>query len=255
MAVLVVLALVLAAAAPPPPSIEVAVSGDQEVRVILVGPPAETPAGAFRGTLTVNGSPTTVRVSGTATRDGPAWRLPLTLRYADVPTDWAQRYRPDGFAFRVAGTLAGAPRDWSGSRSWKDVSVESEGETLEEFLFLEGVELESMSLLSSEARADLRITNPFSFELRIAEASYALSANGREVGSGGTRGLILHPRQKNRLRLPIELDHGELLGAAGSALLSGGEVTARLRGKLVLRLKGGDVVVPLDLSGNLSDSE
>jgi hypothetical protein len=32
----------------------------------------------------------------------------------------------------------------------------------------------------------------------------------------------------------------------------GGEAAVRLKGKLVLRLKGGDVAVPLDLSGRLS---
>jgi len=50
------------------------------------------------------------------------------------------------------------------------------------------------------------------------------------------------------------VDHGELLSAAGGALVSGDDVAVRLTGRLVVRLKGGDLSVPLALSGNLSDA-
>jgi hypothetical protein len=65
--------------------------------------------------------------------------------------------------------------------------------------------------------------------------------------------MILHASQKNLLRLPIDVDHGALLGAAGGALVSGGDVPVQLKGRLVVRLKGGDVALPIALSGNLSD--
>jgi hypothetical protein len=52
--------------------------------------------------------------------------------------------------------------------------------------------------------------------------------------------------------LSIDLDHGRLLAAAGSALRSGGDVEGRLRGALVVRLPAGDFPVPLDLSGRFS---
>jgi LEA14-like dessication related protein len=64
--------------------------------------------------------------------------------------------------------------------------------------------------------------------------------------------MILRPGQETTLRLPIDLDHGQLLAAAGSALSSGGDVEGRLRGALVVRLAGGDIPVPLELSGRLS---
>jgi LEA14-like dessication related protein len=83
---------------------------------------------------------------------------------------------------------------------------------------------------------------------------YTLFADGREVGTGRTQGLILHPSQKNVLALPIDVDHGELLSAAGGALVSGGDVAVKLTGRLVVRLKGGDLSVPIALSGNLSDA-
>ena len=46
----------------------------------------------------------------------------------------------------------------------------------------------------------------------------------------------------------------KLISAAGKALLSGGKVAVRLTGRLVVRLKGGDLVVPLNLSGHLTDA-
>jgi LEA14-like dessication related protein len=96
------------------------------------------------------------------------------------------------------------------------------------------------------------VRNPFAFPLKVASATYRLFANGREVGSGETRGLLLHPKQDNALDFPAELDHSALLGAAGGALASGGEVDGRLNGVLVVRLPGGDLPVPLDLSGRFA---
>jgi hypothetical protein len=64
--------------------------------------------------------------------------------------------------------------------------------------------------------------------------------------------MLLHAGQSNALTLPIEIDHASLLSAAGKAVLAGGEIAARLHGRLVLRLKGGDLTVPLDLTGHLT---
>ena len=64
--------------------------------------------------------------------------------------------------------------------------------------------------------------------------------------------LIVSPRQESTLLLPIDVDHGQLIGAAGAGILSGGELPARLSGSLTVRLPRGDVSVPLDLSGRLS---
>jgi LEA14-like dessication related protein len=88
--------------------------------------------------------------------------------------------------------------------------------------------------------------------LKLASTRYRLLANGREVGSGATGEMILRPGQETKLNLPIDLDHGQLLAAAGSALGSGGNVEGRLRGALLVRLPGGDIPVPIDLSGRFS---
>ena len=174
-----------------------------------------------------------------------------SVRFADVPADWADRFRPDGFSYRLRQT-GGAPREWTGSRTWKDVVLEGSRDVSSQFGALDGVSLTDVSLLSSEAQARVSVLNPFAFPLKIASTEYVLYAEGHEVGNGQTQGMILHPGQKNVLALPIDVDHGALLSAAGGAVLSGGSVAVKLDGRLVLRLKGGDVAVPISLSGHLA---
>lgn len=248
-----VLLFALQAAAAPPLTFSVRIENEKEAVVTISGPAAPLPSGPFRGGVAVNGSPIELPVSGTLSQAAGVWRLPVRVRFADVPADWADRFRPEGFAYRLKGSVGAATKEWSGRDTWKHIETESGHDVLSEFLALAGVRLTQMSLLSSEAVADLEVRNPFTFDLKVAETAYTLSANGRVVGEGATRGLILHAGQKNVLMLPIEIDHAELLAAAGQALLAGGEVDVRLTGRLVLRLKGGDLVVPLDLSGHLTD--
>src|SRR5690348_18015790 len=52
----------------------------------------------------------------------------------------------------------------------------------------------------------LAIRNPFSFPLRIAETEYTIAAEGREVGSGGTRGMLLRSEEHtSELQSPVHL--------------------------------------------------
>jgi hypothetical protein len=64
--------------------------------------------------------------------------------------------------------------------------------------------------------------------------------------------MLLRARQESTLLLPVDVDHGQLLGAAGTGILGGGSLPARLSGTLTVRLPRGDVPVPLDLSGRLA---
>ncbi len=232
----------------------VRVEADDRVRVTISGPAAELAPGAFRGAIALNGSSAELPLSGNVTHAGGRFELPVTTRYADVPADWADRFAAQTFTYRLKGGTGGEPREWTGSGAWKNVEIEGDRDVLSHFLALEDVRLTDLSLLSSEAEARLAIRNPFAFDLKIAETQYTLSVEGRVIGEGGTRGMIVHAAQRNLLALPIELDHGELISAAGQALLAGGDVEVRLQGRLVIRLKGGDLVVPLNLAGRLTDA-
>jgi LEA14-like dessication related protein len=245
----------LAAPSAGPLKFSVEAAGEKEARATISGPAEDLPPGPFRGTLTLNGSSAELPVSGTVEHSGGRWKLPVVVKYAELPAAWTEGFRTDTFSYRLrgtAGTAGAAPREWTGTQSFHD--VEFEGGDSEKFLSLQNVRLTEMSLLSSEAVGDLAILNPLAFDVRIAEAQYVLFADGEQVGNGAARGMILHAGQKNVLPLPIEIDHASLLAAAGQALVAGGDVAVRLKGRLVLRLKGGDVVVPLDLSGHLTDA-
>lgn len=218
----------------------------------LVGPAAGARTGAFSGRLSVNGSPVEVAVSARAEASGDRLRLPVTLRYADVPADWANRFHPQTFDYRLSGrTAAGAPVEWAGRARWDDVGIEGEKETARRFLRLASVEVTDVGFTESSAQAVLTVRNPFAFPLTIASTRYRLTSGSRVVGTGQTRGKLLRPRQESTLLLPLDVDHGQLLGAAGSGILGGGSLPARLSGTLTVRLPRGDVPVPLDLSGRL----
>jgi len=246
-------ALVLAAMAAAPLGFTLRIQGEKELRATISGPEADLAEGEFRGTIALNDSAAELPIAGKVGHAGGRWRLPLVIRYADVPADWADRFRAESFTYRLKGGVGGgAPREWTGTRPWNEVEVEADKQSGADFLKLEDIRLTQMSLLSSEAEAQLAMRNPFAFPLRIAETEYTLSVNGQDVGEGATHGMVLHAAQNNVLTLPIEVDHGALLSAAGKALLAGGEIAARIHGRLVVRLKGGDLSIPLDLSGHLT---
>ncbi len=219
----------------------------------LVGPAQGSRGGSFSGLVSVNGSTAEIPISGRAEGSGGRLRLPVTLRYSDVPQDWANRFRPDTFDYRLSGRIAGGGSiEWAGTARWDEVGVEGERETARRFLRLETVEVTDISLFESQARAVVAVRNPFAFPLTIASTRYRLTSSGRVIGTGRTRGMTLRPRQESSLSLPIDVDHGELLGAAGQGIFSGGSLSARLSGTLAVRLPRGDVAIPLDLSGRLS---
>jgi len=218
----------------------------------LVGPAAGARGGPFAGRVSVNGSSVEIPISGRADPVGARLRIPVTLRYSDVPQDWANRFRPDAFDYRVSGRAGATPVEWTGTARWDDVGVDGERETVRRFVRLVTLEVTDVSLFSSDARAVVAVRNPFSFPLTVASSRYRLTVDGRLLGTGSTRGMILHPRQESTVLLPLEVEHGALIAAAGGAVLSGEAVPARLAGALTIRLPRGDVAVPIDLAGRLS---
>jgi len=221
--------------------------------VILSGAEAGAADGAFSGSVSLNGSPSEVPVTGLARVSGKRLEISLKIRYRDVPEDWIKRFRASDFDYRLRGRVAGGnPVEWSGSRRWGDVEVENREAGASSFVRLTSLQLTEFSLFASSARAEVTVRNPFAFPLKVASATFRLFAEGIEVGSGAAGEMILRPAQETTLKLPIDVDHGQLLAAAGSALRSGGDVEGRLRGALVIRLPSGDIPVPLDLEGRFS---
>jgi len=254
--VIAILLLLLRPATPAaaPMSITLQPTGGETFTAVLTGPaPAGAPHGDFGGTISVNDSPATMPASGRTELAQGRLKLHLILRWADVPSDWVDRFKPEGFGYRVRGRIGGREElDWSGSLRWNEVEVQGGRDIASHYLRLASLTMTRFSLVESEALATLRVRNPFSFPIKLAGAEYALAAGDRDVGRGQFKGTLLRASRESDLSLPVELDHGQLLAAAGGAIASGGEVQGRLVGKLVVRLPGGDIDVPLDLSSRLS---
>ncbi|MDQ5857169.1 MAG: hypothetical protein M3542_02675, partial [Acidobacteriota bacterium] len=96
----------LAAAISRPIEIDVRPGPAETFRATLVGPAQGARGGAFTGSLSVNGSSVEIPVSARAVTSGDRLRLPVTLRYADVPSDWANRFHPQTFDYRLSGKTA-----------------------------------------------------------------------------------------------------------------------------------------------------
>jgi LEA14-like dessication related protein len=214
-------------------------------------PAAQAPAsGAFRGTLAAYDSSVTVPVKGDVkpAAEGGGAVLSVVLPYASVPEDWAARFKLEGLQYRLRSD---AGREWTGSVPWSEIGVTGNEELAKQYVQLKDLEVTQISLFGSEARATLRVKNPFAFPLKVAETRYTLLAEGSELGRGETKGRTLHAAKETDLQLPLELDHARLLSAASRLMGSGGRADVRLEGRLLLRLSGGDVAVPFALTGKL----
>jgi LEA14-like dessication related protein len=246
------LALALLASVATPADIRV-VPELEAFTVILSGAEPGAAAGAFSGSVSLNGSSSEVPVTGLARTSGERLELSVKMRYRDVPEDWIKRLRASDFDYRLRGRVAGGtPVEWSGTRRWDQVEVGKREDAASGFVKLTSIRLTEFSLFESAALAEVTVRNPLAFPLKLAGATCRLFANEREVGSGATGEMILRPGQETTLKLPIDLDNAQLLAAAGSAFRSGDDVEGRLRGTLVVRLSRGDIPVPLDLSGRFS---
>jgi LEA14-like dessication related protein len=231
-------------------------SGDS-FTAIVEGPAESGAPGDFRGTVALYGSPVSLPVSGRAarTRDGRL-AISVSIRYAAVPPDWSTRFRPLSVDVALDGSAGGRPVTWRGRLLWEDIAWSADSAMAGRFLSLAEIRLTDVSLSTSEGVADLSVRNPFSFPLTIASSEYRVEAAGREIGRGATRGVLVRPSRRSVVQLPVEVENGQLAAAAGRTLLSAGDVEARLRGWIKLRLGGGgEVRIPLDLGGRLrSDS-
>lgn len=249
----------LLAAAPGPSSAVLALTlepgaGDAFAAVVT-GPAGEGggTSGDFRGAVALYGSPVSLPVAGRATRASGGGRLSVrfSVRYADVPPDWSVRFRPLSVDLALAGSAGGQPVAWRGRVPFAEIGLAADAATAARFVSLSQIRLTDMAFSRSEGVADLRVRNPFSFPLTIASSEYRIEVAGREIGSGSTRGILVRPSRVSVVQFPVEIENGELFAAAGRAVLARGDVEARLRGWMRVRLPGGDVRVPLDLGGRL----
>jgi len=119
-----------------------------------------------------------------------------------------------------------------------------------------GVELTSLELTAlsekrSEARAVLRITNPFASQVRVTSGRFVLRVNGQEVGQGSSPPRTVRAHKLKGVEIPIRIDRKAFLAALGGDFNAGMQIDAELSGEILLRLPSGDVSLPLSLPGRM----
>jgi len=227
----------------------------QHVTAVFSGAMDGAPSGPFAGNLSLNRSSSEIPVTGNAQASLQRVRITVTIKYSDVPQDWLNRYRSYDFDYRLHGQIAGARNvDWAGSKRYDEVEAETKDNGGSDFMRLTSIALTQTTPKDMSAKIQVSIQNPLSFPLKIASASYRLSAKDHNLGSGSMKAANLHPAQ-NTLDLPIDLDQAALLAVVAAALKSGGPITAHLQGTLVIAMPGADVEVPIDLTGKVSLSK
>jgi LEA14-like dessication related protein len=116
---------------------------------------------------------------------------------------------------------------------------------------LTSVELTALSEKRSEARAVLKVSNPFASPVRLTAGRFVLRVNGQEVGQGSLHAQTLRAHKLKGVEIPIRIDRKVFLAALGGAFDAGMQIDAELSGEILLRLASGDVTLPLSLPGRM----
>jgi hypothetical protein len=256
-----VLALAGAGAMAPPPSLREFRIGPIDAGragMELVFEPNGAPCGeSVKGTFTLFGSAPGVPV------EGPLVYIPeggCSLRFdypfSAIGPDLVGKSKVDALEWSLSGERRALPPArpiaWSGRTPRETVKLtESMKMTLRRFVAIQKIGVGSLGLVTSTVNAVLDVTNPLSFDLRIAEAAYELTVDGRPVARGRKERFVLHAKRTNRLEMPIELDHAGLLAAAGRAALGTGAAGV-FSGTGRLRLPAGDLEFPFEFPVTLS---
>jgi LEA14-like dessication related protein len=119
-----------------------------------------------------------------------------------------------------------------------------------------GVELTSLELTAlsekrSEARAVLKVSNPFASQVRLTAGRFVLRINGHEVGQGSTPTRTLRAHKPRGVEILIRIDRKGFLAALSGDFNAGMQIEAELSGEILLRLPSGDVTLPLSLPGRM----
>lgn len=213
------------------------------------------PSGPFSGLLSLNKSGTEIPVKGTAQSSPKRVQVTLKVKYSTVPEDWFNRFRISDFDYRLHGKIAGSRNvDWSGTKTYRQVEVETRDNGAADFVRVNSVALTQLTATDIAAYGKVSILNPMSFPLTLASTDFHASVKGRAIGSGSSKSMTLHPGW-NALSVPIDLDQKEILAAAGAALKSPSNLQARLQGTIVVHMPAGDVTAPIDVTGAVSKSK
>ncbi|MHB1047002.1 MAG: LEA type 2 family protein [Thermoanaerobaculia bacterium] len=227
------------------------------VALVLAKGAAGACAGPFRGTLEFYGAGPGARFDGALKKGPGGCEMAARLPWNALPAGAVSRARTDAVTVRFVGEVADVGRaraaDWSATIPRAAVALtESMRVTLRRFVRSPEIHLGGLGVKTTAMNAEVEVLSPLAFDLRVVEARYEVEANGRKVASGVKEKFIVHGGRANRIEVPVTVQNGAAIAAAGKTLVKGGKVDGKLTGRARLRFPGGDVDFPLELPVKLS---
>lgn len=212
----------------------------------------------FRGEATAWGVPVPiglpVQVAVQPAGDGWDAVFLVDLDLAAAPAALLERGSSAALPVTLKGTLSGEAGtavsvDAAGALRPGTADLVASREQGDAFVRFAGARLSGLGLAETKGEARIAVYNPFRFDVSLRAVRYELSSGERVVARGSRQGLIVRPGRESEIVLPLTVSNVAALAAAGESLLSGGRLTGRLTGEIVLKLGSGDVTFPLDSSG------
>ncbi len=175
---------------------------------------------------------------------------------AAVPKGVVERGSPTALPVTLKGTLAGEAGtavtvDAAGALRPGTADLVAHRELADGFVRFAGSRLSGLGLAETKGEARLAVFNPFRFDVSLRGLRYELASGGRAVARGSRQGVIVRPSRENEIALPLTVSNSAALAAAGKAVTSGGRLSGRLTGEIVLKLGTGDVKLPIAATGSI----
>ncbi len=228
-----------------------------DVALLLAPSVAEKCSGQFRGNLTFYDAPPGAPLAGTFSQGAAGCELAGSVSWEALSGEAIGKARGDVLTVRVQGERidGGKARkvDWGAPVPRAAVGLtESMKVTLRRFTKAPEIHLDGLGMKTTTVNADVEVLSPLRFNLKVVEARCEVEANGRAVASGGKEKFLVYGGRANKIQIPIAVNNGAAVAAAGSTLMKGGKVDGKLTGHARLRLPGGDVDFPIEFPVKLS---
>lgn len=231
---------------------------DQLVLTLILGESA-VPActGHVRGTVTFFDASPGASMAGPLVPGPEGCQVSAPISYDAFSVEAIGRARGDVLEVRFVGERTGQGKsqgiDWKASVPRAAVQLtESMRVTLRRFTKSPEIHLGGLGVKTTKVNADVELFVPLRFNLKVIEVRCEVEVNGKNVASGEKEKFIVYGGRANRIRIPVSVNNGAVLSAAGSALVKGGKVDGKMTGLARLRLPGGDVDFPLEFPVKLS---
>jgi hypothetical protein len=228
-----------------------------DVALLLAPSVAEKCSGPFRGNLTFYDVPPGAPLTGTLSQGAGGCELAGPISWEALSGEAIGKARGDVLTVRVLGERieGGKSRkvDWRADLPRAAVGLaESMKVTLRRFTKAPEIHLGGLGVKTTTVNADVEVLSPLHFNLKVVEARCEVETNGEAVASGVKEKFLVYGGRSNKIQIPVVVNNGAAIAAAGSTLMKGGKVEGKLTGLARLRLPGGDVDFPIEFPVKIS---